>query len=259
MAELDLDERLRSIMFSIRQTASKCAPKYAETACLCGWKVVRRTCKKYDCEDCAEPVKKRRSRRAKRRLDLGRKGRPILYTVFTVPPQLREHYTDRKEWRKLARKVWKLLKTEFGGEFGVEASHPHGDLDENGDPGVFHPHLNFLWVTRKGSPSFLEVEKLRKAYSALLCVEVSDVWHHYYRNPVELSRRISYVMRTFPGCSAWTGSVRWYGKYPRMEVELVVCPVCKSAILFVKTADESDYREYMSHAPDRAGPLHTLN
>lgn len=259
MHELDLDERLRSIMFSIRQSTSKCTSKFVETACLCGFKITPRTCKKYDCETCAPAVKKRRAHRAKRRLDLGRHGRPILYTVFTVPPQLREQYSDRKEWRKLARKVWKLLRTEFGGEFGIEASHPHGDTDENGDPGVFHPHLNFLWVTRKGSPAFLDVDKLRRAYSVLLCAEVSDVWHHYYRNPVDLKRRIYYVMRTFPGCSAWTGSVRWYGKYPRMGAEPVRCPVCGSAISFIRVSDEESYREYVKHSPDRAGPISTVN
>lgn len=247
---LSQDERLRSIILNIRQSTSDCLPKFRQLACLCGFSVVRSTCMRYDCAVCADGVKKRRAKKSRKRLDVGRQGRPILYTVFTVPPALRDRFTERKEWRKLVRLTWSILRDAFGGQFGIEASHPHGDPSEGGDPGVFHPHMNFLWIVSPGRPSFVDVRRLRRLYCVALSkatgvpVRVSDVWHHYYKLPGDLSVRIGYVMRTFPGYSDWAGSVRWYGKYPKIPVEVKTCPKCGTIYLYIKRCDEADFNEY---------------
>lgn len=207
------------------------------------------TCMRYDCPECAPLVRKRRAMRARKRLDAGRRGRPILYTVFTVPPEHRELFVDRKNWRKLCRETYSILRYAFGAEFALEASHPHGDSEDGGDPGVFHPHMNFLWIAGKGRSSYVNVVWLRRLYALALrrcgarVSMVSDVWHHYYRQPGDLSRRVGYVCRPFPGFSSWAGSMRWYGHYPRGLDMVLRCPVCHSTFLYIGRSDLMEYLE----------------
>lgn len=273
-ASLELSDRLRSVMFNIRQSTTRCHPRYFAFSCKCGsehymrgchsplWSpdltVVRSGCMRYNCPDCAAQITKRRAKRAKERLDKGRQGRAILYTVLTVPPHLRETYVDRKAWRKLIRGAWRVLREEFAGEFAVESSHPHGDPRDEGEDAaeLFHPHVNFLWVQRRGFSPYIDVDRLRVRWSALLGVEVSDVWHHYYKDPRELQRRIEYVMRTFPGFAGWVGSVRWYGQYPRkLSPHVWKCDKCGEPYSFAGMVEEGEYTLYLQRTQEtRAGP-----
>lgn len=247
---------------------------------------------RYDCPECSSQVKVRRTVRAKERLDKDRHGKAILYTVLTVPPEFRSRFVDRKIWRSEIRKIWRDIRTHFAGEFSLECSHPYGSPEE-GDysPDVFHPHVNFLWRQRPGASPFLDVgtlivlwtaqlngipkkhaldvwreirdreEDLTRSLELVRCAldvrTMSVVWHHYFKDPVELSKRIAYVCRTFPGFSSWTGSMRWLGHFPRnLEVRIWCCPKCKEPYLFAGRSDEDEYREFVerSQQETRAGP-----
>jgi len=260
---LDLDERLRLVILNIRQSTHGCTPQYFQVVCGCGFRALVRGCMKYDCPQCGNHIGRRRAKRAKERLDKGRGNRQILYTVFTIPPELRLKFKDKKEWRKACRLAWSILRDGFAGEFGVESTHPHGDpldpdntLAAEGDGGIFHPHMNFLWVRAEGKRGYftpVELRWLKKLWIEGLAKltgarpPVVNVWHHYYKTKVELSERIRYVMRTFPGFSEWVGSIRWYGKYPRSKKEDKsdgTCPHCHQTPLWICSMTRTEYLEF---------------
>ncbi len=195
-----------------------CTPKFITMECHCNRYVVASSCMSLICPYCKKFVNKRRSASIFRRLvDQSMKRsdrhkiRSVIYTVFTVPEDQRHKYIDPKAWQKIRKKVWQILKSNFGGLYGVEVSHPVGDKDEN----KFHPHFNFLWIQRDGYRPFLDVDKLRFHWGKVLNVPVADVYSRYSNNVRKIKHWCSYVSRVFVGLHKWAGSVRWYGKYPR--------------------------------------------
>jgi len=147
----------------------------------------------------------------------------LIYTIFTVPKAIREQYLDKAEWQKARKRVWTLLKEYFGALYGVEVTHPIGDKDRKN----FHPHLNFLWVQKSGFKPFIDVDLLRKKWGEVLKVDISDVYSQYTTKVARIVHWIKYVTRTFPGTHKWTGSMRWYGKYPKEKVPVeYVCNEC---------------------------------
>lgn len=211
---------------------TSCYPKYIVLQCNCDRKIVPSSCMALDCTVCRDYVIKRRSNSVFHRLmepvpgqRLRYNRKTIIYTVFTVPLEVRERYLDPKVWSRLRRKVWRLLKDGFGGLYGMEASHPVGDKD----PTLFHPHFNFLWVQKGGHRPFLDVDLLREKWARLLGVDVVDVKTKYSDNVRLIKHWTNYVTRTFPGNSKWSGRIVWYGKYPRKKpVAKVICPFCGS-------------------------------
>lgn len=260
-AWLDLEERLRSIILTIRQTSRSpagspgCNPRYWKVACSCGFSVVRSGCGRADCPTCAPTVRRRRAERARARLESVRRGRPLIYTIFTLPPELRPEFADPNAFRLLVRRVWKLLKTNYGGDFALSAAHPVGDPREPGqDPDLFHPHINFVWLQKKGN-GFLDVARLRADFAALLgTAGPVDLRNRYTYKRGEIWHVISYTCRPFPGFSSWTGPVRWLGSYPRKTAaerleekqRSGICPECGGPRLFIGRADLEDWIAYMA-------------
>lgn len=216
-------------ILTLRQSTKRCSPKWLILSCACKqFSVVKSGCMNKDCEVCADVVTDRRASRARARLDAGRGDRPILQTVLTVPPELRQRYADVGAWRSVLRKMWRVLEDGFGALFGCEATHPVGD-----DPEVFHPHANFLWVQKVGFRPFIDVERLRRLWAGILGAEVVDVHHSYFTSEAKIAHRVRYVARVFPGWSLWVGNLRWYGRYPRHVDVPVLCPKCGEPYLYV--------------------------
>jgi hypothetical protein len=149
------------------------------------------------------------------------------YTDFTIPPVLRQNYSDPKKWSGLRKNIWHILKVQFGAFFGVEATHPIGE----DNPDTFHPHLNFLWVMRDGFRPFIDVDELRAIFASALKYDGPvDFYHAYGDDDAQLMHWSKYITRIFPEFSSWAGSLRWYGHYPKVEkVRACVCPKCETA------------------------------
>jgi len=184
--------------------------------------VTRNACLGKSCvaEDCVKRSKERRASRVEARLA----GKTVCESVFTVPPALRGRFVDPKEWGRVRRAVWGILK-RLGADYGCEASHPVGDKS----PDVFAPHLNFLWVPKSGR-GMVDVQALRSAWGFILGAAVVDV-HHSFVLPGEtgkLRHRCRYVTRPFPRLAKWCGNLKWYGKPPALtpEAEPAPCPKC---------------------------------
>jgi hypothetical protein len=200
-----------------------------------------------DCIPCQPHTTKRRAYAAFNRLRV--EPKTVIYTIFTVPMTERYKFIDPKEWGKVRKKVWRLLKNEFGGLFGIEASHPIGD-----DSRAFHPHLNFLWVQRKGFQPYIDVARLRQQFCVLMGVSAADVFSQYSDAPGKILHWCRYALRTFPGFMHWSGSVRWYGKYPKVErQDRHICATCGEefkAIGYISAIDVDDWNNgaYLSGA-----------
>lgn len=254
------EETLRSIILTIAstsnpQTRKPCNPRYFKTACLCGFQIVRSGCHSADCPECAPAVRQQRAERARRRISSVRKGRPVLETVFTIPPEYRPNFANPKLFRDLVRRVWKLLQEQYGGEFAFSASHPIGSGDEKQDPGLFHPHINLIWLRKPGASGYLDVDRLRSDFAGILGTSGPvDLWHKYAYKAEEIWHILLYVCRPFPGFSSWTGPVRWLGKYPRKTKEereketyqAAICPECGQHREYMGRADRSDWIDYMA-------------
>lgn len=214
-----------------------CTPKFMVLQCACGRRIVPSTCMSLDCEPCRDAVGKRRADLVLRRLlgDIYYQRRKywrkaVIYTIFTVPAHIRERFLDPKVWQKARKKAWQILKGQFGAYYGVEASHPSSETTSS----VFHPHFNFLWVQRPGFRPFLDVDLLRQKWSEVLKVALSDVYSQYSSDIPLIAHWSKYVTRTFPGTHKWSGSMRWYGKYPKLKKpEQCVCADCGSYFHYI--------------------------
>jgi len=231
-------DHLECLPFSETRT---CTPKYIVLQCNCGRQIVPSTCMHRDCVPCAPHVGRKRSESVFRRLyrsspyqhgrnssEMYKKGYyrsfpTVIYTIFTIPMEHRQRYLNRKQWSLLRGRVWKMLKNHFGGLYGVEISHPHGDKR----PTLFHPHLNFLWVQRKGYRPFIPTENLRDSFAVLVGTETVNVRTQYSHWVRQIKHWCNYTCRTFPGNSVWTGPIRWFGKYPKdIKKPDIRCPDC---------------------------------
>jgi len=235
-----------------RYRVTECTPKYIILQCDCGRHIVPSTCMNLRCKNCADFIRDRRKWKVYFRLNQSNitgHGRrvilPVLYTVLTLPEEIRYLYTTKEAWSKLRRKAWSLLKTQFHGWYGVEATHPVGDEDEK----HFHPHLNFLWKVKPGFRPFLDVNKLRQAWSKILGVPNADIYHQYSVSTPQIIHWVKYVCRTFPGAHHWTGSLRWFGKYPKAQHDKrnCQCPDCGKTYKYIGwlfAADVEDWYAY---------------
>lgn len=133
-----------------------------------------------------------------------------------------------------------IFKKDFGFEFGVEISHPISEAAEE----VFHPHINLLWLQKPGQKPFIDLDKLRQAWAKLLQYGGPvDVHHAYYTDKKKIMHKCRYVARSFPGLSIWVGSLRWYGKPPKMDPEVIVCPKCGQCYIIMDFITEHEYLE----------------
>ena len=238
---------LEGFILNIRQSERKpCSPRYYAIACSHAFHYLKSGCMNRECPECCDAVSSRRASRARKRLEAGRRGRAVCYTVLTVPPELREAFLDRKTWRAALKAMFGVLRSKFGAEFAVECSHPWGDKD----PSRFHPHANFLWVSKAGA--FLSVEHLQKEWANVLgSRRLPVVWHQYSYEVGKIAHLARYVTRDFPGFSEWCGSMRWYGDYPARPDIKLRCPVCGSSYVYLR---KLSFGEYIERVTDDAFP-----
>jgi len=221
-----------------------------------------------DCQDCQEAVKHRRSKRAFARLQECRVQpgvQPeILYTVCTVPPARRADALNptgipgprggrgKRAWDTWTAKLLAWLKAECGLRYALFSAHPAGDRN----PAVFHPHLNFLWVQRKGFGRMLDLDKLREAWAKIIGYDGEVVVHHQWaKTDAQIYHQVGYVLRSFPGWGWWRKkAVRWYGKQlPKVDVSDVwVCPHCGEEIdiLGVVPRDAPEVLKFLSSSQE---------
>lgn len=233
--------------YELSYNPKACTPKYIVYQCSCGRHIRPSTCMNMDCIPCQPFTTRRRAFSAFNRLRV--EPKTVIYTIFTVPMTERYKFIDPKVWGKVRQKAWRILRNEFGGLFGIEASHPIGDVSRE-----FNPHLNFLWIQKKSWQPYIDVEKLRRLWSALMQVTVADVYSRYTDSPGKIFHWCKYALRTFPGFMHWAGSVRWYGKYPKVEREdRRICATCGEefkAIGWISFIDVNDWNTgaYLSGA-----------
>lgn len=207
-------------------------------------------CSRLDCETCRPANALRRARSVKAALLARPDKRPVLYTVFTVPPAGRAQFVDRKRWRVAVKSIITYLKRYHGFEYGAECSHPNGDRD----PAVFHPHVNLLWVQREGFKPLFTGEQLagiRNAWSnAIGGYAPVDIHHQYVkrRERFRIWHRCKYMTRPFPKWAAWCGGVQWYGRRPKVpdNSKKNPCGKCGHEFKIVGQSSLAAYLKYLA-------------
>lgn len=219
-----------------------CKPSYAARACHCSKRVKRRGCCRQSCPDCGAvkgPLRIRRKVAIRKRFEKARNGRPLLYTIFTVPPELRHKAADPAVWRRWRKAIWAVLRRKFGGEFACERTDPAGKCKRANESGErcacakcsrWHPHLNFLWVQRPTGSFRPFIAKDRLAYlgrawgriiGATRTVNIRHAYCEPDRDKAGAARAAhwySYMARVWADwAKAVPGhvNVRWLGKFPR--------------------------------------------
>ena len=250
---------LSSIDERLFNDTTKCIPKYLVLQCDCGRHAVAKTCMKNKCISCRPYTGMKRARAVmKRFVSVSWKHNDhlyfpkIVYTVFTLPMELREHALDPKYIHVLRFRAWQILKQVFGAEWAVEATHPISEKH----PDTFHPHLNFLWRPKHGHPTFIDVAKLRTFWQIVLnYYGPVDVWSNYFNKPAQLWKKAKYVTRVFPEFSTWQGNVKWYGKTPKLQKkEECLCPVCHQKIMALGYARPHLVAQLLEHDPKSGRP-----
>ncbi|MBA7544723.1 hypothetical protein ES705_37084 [subsurface metagenome] len=199
-------------------------------------------CMNENCIDCSEAIKLRRRRKVLRKLNAKRYTSPVMYTVFTVPLDVRKRALSSKTWSYWRECIVEVLKRDYGLRYGVESSHPIGD-DEN----IFHPHMNFLWIQKAEFMHKLNLRKLQASWKKIIKtekeVEKIDIYNHWYKNRYKIIHLVGYVVRAFPGWKFWRGqATRWYGEFPRekdidyesYDPDDWICPDCGKKIEFIE-------------------------
>jgi hypothetical protein len=227
-----------------------CTPRYAVLECGCGRRVVPQSCHRLDCLTCAKDIGLRRSNSLFNRITTHPtpiqhqykhyRSQVVIYTVFTVPESIRDKFKEPRYWQRARKEIWRCLRADYGGLYGVEVSHPIGDEA----PTKFHPHLNFLWVQRDGYRPYIDVTGLRMRWAQILGVQSADVHSQYSDSHYLIRHWTNYVTRTFPGYHWWTGPVRWYGHYPIMKRVISLCPDCGCRIMIIGYLLEEDVQSY---------------
>jgi hypothetical protein len=258
---LDYTSNPLSFDSEIMNSVTACTPKFLVVECHCGRRVVRHTCMKLNCKNCAKILTERRARAVMDRLMQlsheyeGRQYYPtILYTVFTMPMELRIKCKDKKFMSGLRAKIYKMLHVAFGAEFAFEATHP---ISED-YPDEFHPHLNFLWKQKQGSSPYIDLSVLRAYYADILGYQGEpNVYSQYSNKPGQLWKWCKYVARTFPAFSKWCGHTKWFGKHPKLsKKEPRICQECHQAVKvlgYIAACDINDY-ELFGFRSGRAPP-----
>ncbi|MBA7615201.1 hypothetical protein ES703_22479 [subsurface metagenome] len=246
--------------FLVQNDVVKCEPRYIVKQCGCGRTVFPTGCMRKNCTVCTKRLNARRAFSAfnrfqvyKRAKNHVRKNLIFCYTDFTIPPYLRQGYTEPKNWQRLRAAVWQLIKRRYGAVFALEGTHPIGDKH----PDVFHPHLNFVWVLRDGFQSYIDLEELRDFFKVLLgTIGPVNVWHQYGQDDAQLMHWCKYVTRIFPEFSNWAGHTRWYGRYPKYKpVTESFCSKCGQRFIsigYVNAVDINNFEErgfYLGRAP----------
>ena len=191
-------------------------------ACGCGARVVRDHCDNLDCSHpyCEDVNRGRRARDIYQRLEQARNGRPVIYTVLTVPPSRRQDAAVDKTWRRWIRQLVSYMKKHLQLQYAVERSDPAGEDGE-----TWHPHVNLLWIRLDGKgfldPDVLDALKARwKKILKMRADDVSNVYTQFSSHDAKLRHWASYLGRCWP---RWVEGhkyllrVKWFGRPPKVE------------------------------------------
>jgi hypothetical protein len=178
-----------------------------------------------DVLECAHPYcedrnKMRRAGAIFDRLQLARQGRPVIYSVFTVPPSRREEAAKGKVWKRWLRNLIAYLKKEFDLDYAAERSDPCGEDGER-----WHPHINLAWI-RKSGKGWIPDEQLaliKARWKKIIGIRQSDpisVYTSYTKADAKIMFIAKYLGRCWP---RWAKSqkyllrVKWFGRPPKVE------------------------------------------
>lgn len=221
------------------------APCRAVKGCGCEIKVVRDHCDNLSCAHpyCEQTNRDRRARDIFDRIELARRGRPVIYTVFTVPPSRREAAADMKTWKRWLRNLIAYLKKDFDLEYAVERSDPAGE-----DGQRWHPHSNLAWIRRSGK-GFLtpeELEAIKARWKKILGLKPEDaisVHTSYTRHEKKIRFICRYLGRPWPRWAKgqkYLLRVKWFGRPPKVEKEkgAGICPKCGLDVVCMQLGSE---------------------
>ncbi len=187
--------------------------------CGCGVKVVADFCDNLECSRCETRNRQRRKLGVKDRFEAGLAGRALNYTVFTVPEHLRSPAADPKVWHKWLERLIRYMKKHLAFDFGCERSDPAGEDGEK-----WHPHVNLLWVRRRGFRPFIQpsdLAALKEKWASIIGQDAGkpvDVWTEFKTTAEQQEHAYSYIARAWP---RWADKckyllrVKWFGKPPK--------------------------------------------
>ena len=244
----------------------ECEKVFWFKACHCKKVAKTRGCNKLSCPGCAQHLRLRRKMSIRGRFEAARGNRPVLYTIFTVPKELREKAADPKVWRDWRRKLGAVLKKRFGMDFAVERTDPAGKCkasERSGESCVcpkcsrWHPHMNFLWVqkpTGRHRPFITPAQMayLKRRWAFIIGREPGkpiNIRHAYCKGDRDNDQDVrrlhhwySYMARTWADWQKSVGKhlrINWYGA-PKAEVKPekeCYCPDCKIDYVVWRTSD----------------------
>jgi len=135
-------------------------------------------CNKEWCENCREQAHNRRiARWLPKALTMPSFG----YFIFTIPPQMRQHYQEKKNLSQLRSYLRRRLKQIYPDIKALCRWHWFGE-----NPYVYHPHLNVMVSSFEKLPKE-ELERIKEDYKKALerftgikLDKKVDVYYHYY-------------------------------------------------------------------------------
>jgi hypothetical protein len=219
--------------------------------------------------ECSHPYCERRNRDRRAgaifdRLQLARRGREVIYQVYTVPPCRREAAAQEKTWKRWLRNLIAWLKKTFDLEYAAERSDPCGEDGER-----WHPHVNLAWVRKNGKgwlePDELEAIKARwKKIIGLAPSDAISVYSSYTAQDQKIMHIARYLGRPWP---RWAKTqkyllrVKWFGKPPKVEKvkgpKLCKCCGCEEVYLTFGSREAAEamaaqgYERCLEEAEDR--------
>ncbi len=232
------------------------APYRGVKGCGCGVKIVRDHCDKLSCSHpyCEQTNRDRRGRDAYDRIQLARRGRPVIYTIFTVPPSRREAAADPKNWKKWLRSLIAYLKKNFDLEYAAERSDPCGE-----DGTTWHPHVNLLWVRRSGK-GFIEdadLDSIKARWAKIIGLKPGDpidVRTAYSRKERKIGFWCRYLGRPWPRWAKgqkYMLRVKWFGRPPKVEKEKGgLCPKCGLDVICMQVGTQQAAEELAAKGYD---------
>lgn len=235
----------------VRNPVAACIPEDGVAFCGCQAKAVQWGCNRSDCRNCEDFVRRRRAMSIRERFEAGRKGKPVIYTILTVPEERRQAAANPKTWAAWRRRIVKWMKKNVGFHFGLQRSDPAGDEA----PDKWHPHVNLLWVQRDGFTPFIDVDTLREEWARIIEAPLVNVWTQYSTDDAKLRHWYSYMGRPWPD---WQNSVRqhlrmnWLGAYPRKPPpEKKCCEKCGEKWRRMLCGTEVEARRLAALGPER--------
>lgn len=223
-----------------------CGGRWVSVKCLCDNGKHRRLmiggCMDENCISCGPSINYRRFTRAIKRFKAKDYDQPLMYTIFTVPPGgLREKALNIGTWQYWTKCIIDEMKKGYGLEYALVSYHPTGKNEEK-----FHPHLNVVWIQKRGLKHKLDLGSLRYLWAKIIKAKdgVVVIYHEWAKQDFQKYHIINYVVRPFPGWKFWRGkAVRWYGKYPKgvdCDPGDWICPVCGEKIEVVGVIADYD-------------------